>query len=102
MRIVMLDRQRPLSVQEPAPAARSGPAVPPGVRGGPYSLGTPPSPPTAHPSAAQGAPPRRRRSVRSSVVATKKLPVQKRKEVFLALVAAQDTHTMSVADTQRQ
>ena len=36
------------------------------------------------------------------VVASKKLPVQKRKEVFLALVAAQDAHTMSVADTQRQ
>jgi hypothetical protein len=36
------------------------------------------------------------------VVASKKLPVQKRKEVFLALVAAQDTHTMSIADTQRQ
>jgi hypothetical protein len=35
-------------------------------------------------------------------MASKKLPVQKRKEVFLALVAAQDTHTMSVADTQRQ
>lgn len=52
-------------------------------------------PPSAHPRAA-------RRSGRSSNVASKKLPVQKRKEVFLALVAAQDTHTMSVADTQRQ
>jgi hypothetical protein len=35
-------------------------------------------------------------------MASKKLPVQKRKDIFLALVAAQDTHTMSVGDTQRQ
>jgi hypothetical protein len=35
MRIVMLDRQRPLSVQVPADAARSGLATPDGVRGGP-------------------------------------------------------------------
>ncbi|HEX3150784.1 MAG TPA: hypothetical protein VHR66_22090 [Gemmataceae bacterium] len=35
-------------------------------------------------------------------MASKKLPVQKRKEVFLALVAAQDSHTMTVGDTQRQ
>ena len=35
-------------------------------------------------------------------MATKKLPVQKRKDIFLALVAAQDTHTMTVGDTQRQ
>jgi len=35
-------------------------------------------------------------------VASKKLPIQKRKDIFLALVAAQDTHTMTVGDTQRQ
>jgi hypothetical protein len=35
-------------------------------------------------------------------MASKKLPVQKRKDVFLALVAAQDSHTMTVGDTQRQ
>ena len=35
-------------------------------------------------------------------MASKKLPVLKRKEVFLALVAAQDSHTMTVGDTQRQ
>lgn len=35
-------------------------------------------------------------------MASKKLPVQKRKDIFLALVAAQDSHTMSVRDTQRQ
>ena len=35
-------------------------------------------------------------------MSSKKLPVQKRKDIFLALVAAQDTHTMSVGDTQRQ
>ena len=33
---------------------------------------------------------------------SKKLPVQKRKDIFLALVAAQDSHTMTVGDTQRQ
>jgi hypothetical protein len=35
-------------------------------------------------------------------MASKKLPVQKRKDIFLALVAAQDTHSMTVGDTQRQ
>jgi hypothetical protein len=35
-------------------------------------------------------------------MASKKIPVQKRKDIFLALVAAQDTHTMSIADTERQ
>lgn len=35
-------------------------------------------------------------------MASKKLPVQKRKDIFLALVAAQDAHTMSVSDSQRQ
>jgi hypothetical protein len=35
-------------------------------------------------------------------MASKKLPIQKRKDIFLALVAAQDTHTMTVGDTQRQ
>jgi hypothetical protein len=35
-------------------------------------------------------------------MASKKLPVQKRKDVFLALVAAQDSHTMTVGDSQRQ
>ena len=35
-------------------------------------------------------------------MASKKFPIQKRKDIFLALVAAQDTHTMTVGDTQRQ
>ncbi|HKA08498.1 MAG TPA: hypothetical protein VKD71_14660 [Gemmataceae bacterium] len=35
-------------------------------------------------------------------MASKKLPIQKRKDIFLALVAAQDMHTMTVGDTQRQ
>ena len=35
-------------------------------------------------------------------MASKKIPVQKRKDIFLALVAAQDAHTMSVGDTERQ
>ena len=35
-------------------------------------------------------------------MASKKLPIQKRKDIFLALVAAQDSHTMTVGDTQRQ
>jgi hypothetical protein len=35
-------------------------------------------------------------------MASKKLPVQKRKDIFLALVAAQDAHTMTVKDTKRQ
>jgi hypothetical protein len=35
-------------------------------------------------------------------MASKKIPVQKRKDIFLALVAAQDTHTMSIADSERQ
>jgi hypothetical protein len=35
-------------------------------------------------------------------MSVKKLPVQKRKDIFLALVAAQDTHTMTVGDTQRR
>jgi hypothetical protein len=35
-------------------------------------------------------------------MSTKKFPVQKRKDIFLALVAAQDSHTMSVGDTERQ
>jgi len=35
-------------------------------------------------------------------VASKKLPIQKRKDIFLALVAAQDTRSMTVGDTQRQ
>jgi hypothetical protein len=35
-------------------------------------------------------------------MASKKIPVQKRKDIFLALVAAQDTHTMTVGDTERQ
>ena len=47
-------------------------------------------------------PPCRFPSGRSSPVASKKLPIQKRKDIFLALVAAQDTHTMTVGDTQRQ
>lgn len=33
---------------------------------------------------------------------SKKIPVQKRKDIFQALVAAQDTHTMTVGDTERQ
>ena len=35
-------------------------------------------------------------------MASKKIPVQKRKDIFLALVAAQDAHTMTVGDTERQ
>ena len=35
-------------------------------------------------------------------MASKKIPVQRRKDIFLALVAAQDTHTMTVGDTERQ
>lgn len=35
-------------------------------------------------------------------MASKKIPVQKRKDIFLALVAAQDAHTMSIGDTERQ
>jgi len=35
-------------------------------------------------------------------MSSKKLPVQKRKDIFVALVNAQDTHTMTVRDTQRQ
>lgn len=35
-------------------------------------------------------------------MASKKIPVQKRKDIFLALVAAQDTHTMTVGDTERR
>jgi hypothetical protein len=35
-------------------------------------------------------------------MSVKKLPVQKRKDIFLALVAAQDAHTMTVSDTQRR
>ena len=35
-------------------------------------------------------------------MASKKLPVQKRKDIFLALVAAQDAHTMTVKDNKRQ
>ena len=35
-------------------------------------------------------------------MATKKIPIQKRKDIFMALVAAQDTHTMTVSDTERQ
>ncbi len=35
-------------------------------------------------------------------MASKKIPVQKRKDIFLALVAAQDAHNMSVGDTERQ
>ena len=33
---------------------------------------------------------------------SKKIPLQKRKDIFLALVAAQDAHTMTVGDTERQ
>ena len=32
----------------------------------------------------------------------KRLTIQKRKEIFLALVAAQDAHTMSVIDSQKR
>ena len=35
-------------------------------------------------------------------MASKKLPVQQRKDIFLALVAAQDSHSMSVGESQRQ
>jgi hypothetical protein len=35
-------------------------------------------------------------------MASKKIPVQKRKDIFLALVAAQDTHSMSIGDSERQ
>jgi len=35
-------------------------------------------------------------------MASKKIPVQKRKDIFLALVAAQDAHSMSIGDTERQ
>ena len=35
-------------------------------------------------------------------MASKKIPVQKRKDIFLALVAAQDSRTMTVGDTERQ
>jgi hypothetical protein len=35
-------------------------------------------------------------------MSVKKLPVQKRKDIFLALVAAQDTGTMTVGDTKRR
>lgn len=35
-------------------------------------------------------------------MASKKIPAQRRKDIFLALVAAQDTHTMTVGDTERQ
>lgn len=35
-------------------------------------------------------------------MSAKRIPVQKRKEIFLALVAAQDTRTMTVSDSMRQ
>jgi len=39
---------------------------------------------------------------RSEHMSSKKLPVQKRKDIFVALVNAQDSRTMTVGDTQRQ
>lgn len=35
-------------------------------------------------------------------MASKKIPVQKRKDIFLALVNAQDARTMTVGDSQKQ
>lgn len=35
-------------------------------------------------------------------MADKRLSVQERKDIFFALVAAQDTHKRTVADTKRQ
>jgi hypothetical protein len=35
-------------------------------------------------------------------MSAKKMPLPKRKEVFLALVAAQDSHSMTVRDSMRQ
>jgi len=100
MRIVMLDRHQPLSVQVLVDTLLRA-VLPPA---GPATWASPARriDPCQCPSAGVRGPLIVPPSDWKEFIVSKKLPIQKRKDIFLALVAAQDAHTMSVRDTQRQ